>query len=45
MMDTLNELLMSKNYGVQYGNGKIPSLLLVDDVVILSETKEEMLQM
>ena len=45
MMDTLNELLMSKNYGVQYGNEKIPSLLLVDDVAILSETKEEMLQM
>ena len=43
-MDTLNELLMSKNYGVQYGNEKIPSLLLVDDVAILSETKEEMLQ-
>ena len=45
MMDTLNELLMSKNYGVQYGNEKIPSLLLVDDVAILSETKEEMLKM
>ena len=42
MMDNLSQELITKGYGVKYGNCTIPALLLVDDVAILADNEKDM---
>lgn len=45
MMDKLNEELENENSAAIYAGEKIPSLLLVDDVAVLANTRSEMKRM
>lgn len=45
MMDSLSEELIEFGKGVKYGETTIPNLLLVDDVAIMAESKNDMTQM
>ena len=47
MMDQISKAIQEKNLGIKIEgtNTKIPSLLWVDDVLIMAETKEELQQM